>query len=118
MMKNSASGFPWLSTTCVPNWTAEQGECVPLKCANPRDLVDINGNLIGWPVGNAKAGCGETIEYECAEGFVADMNGAADSSRTKPYSLCDDAAGWPNENEGEKGSQGFFSAIQGTCKRK
>lgn len=115
MMKGSATGFPWLSTTCIPDWEAENGQCVPLKCANPRDLTDNNGNLIGWPAGTAKAGCGESIEYECAEGMMADMSNAADSTRSRPYSNCDDNADYPNEQEGERGSQGFFSAVQGTC---
>ena len=105
-------------TTCIPDWEAENGQCVPLKCANPRDLTDNNGNLIGWPAGTAKAGCGESIEYECAEGMMADMSNAADSTRSRPYSNCDDNADYPNEQEGERGSQGFFSAVQGTCVRK
>ena len=114
MMVESENRLPWLNTKCMPDWEVTSGRCVPLKCANPKDMLDSFGNVIGWPIKD-KAGCGEIIEYECAPGMIADMTGF---DREKPYSLCDDSSNFPNANQGEMGSQGFFSEIKGKCVRK
>jgi len=108
-MTNALDNLPYEDRTCGPdgtdmNFNDGAGVCVAVQCANPFDLLDADGNVIGWPI-ESKAGCGGTITYACAEGYAPDGDA--------PTSTCTDSA--PTQTTGDFGKQGFFSAIVGTC---
>jgi hypothetical protein len=111
--------FPWDDVTCSQDDVlgmvfdkSNMGKCVLISCANPHDLVDANGKVIGKPVlapnGDVveKAGCGERLMYDCVEGYEP-------KDGVQPYSDCTDQD--PSLDVDGTGVNGFFSKVVGTC---
>lgn len=103
-MRGAPHSLPWDEAECVaPGWEI-QGKCVPVQCGNAPNLM-FEGRLAGIPV-DQKAGCGETIAYDCAPGFVFEDG-------VQPTATCDDRL--PTADEGDYGTQGFYGDIVGRC---
>lgn len=102
---------PYDSLTCVNGVfdRSAMGTCVPVQCANPHDLLDADGNVIGKALknaaGNYKSKIGQCIEYECADGYEW-------SGDSAPRSCCDDN----DPHNHPSGQFGCYSAIVGGCK--
>ena len=87
---------------------SSMGTCVPIQCANPKDLVDDNGDIVGRPI-SGQAGINECIEYTCAVGFQKEGGRAVTS-------CCKNEA--PSASVDDVGHLAFFGEIEGRCVRK
>jgi len=103
-LAGAASDLPFEDTTCsAPSWSAIQGTCVPLKCGNHIDVANA------MPIEPSAVLCGESITYQCNEGYEA-LNGVA------PTSLCNsDISPLTNSAQDNTGNQGFFDTPVGSC---
>lgn len=92
--------------------TSYMGICHPVQCANPADLLDEDGSVIGKPVRNSngyKNYIGGAIEYKCRDGYV-------NSADHNPYAVCGDVH--PDSDQYPKSGQfGYYGPIIGGCKR-
>lgn len=92
------------------SWTGTSAfKCQKLQCANPHDLVDKAGTVIGWVKdAKLKSDCGGSVTYTCKQGYqFCDKDGK--KVDTAPTSKCNDGS------KPEKGTQGFYDAIVGSC---
>jgi len=108
---DSNTHLPYDILTCVNGIfdRSQMGTCVPVRCANPYDLLDTTGAVIGKPVKGEtafKSFIGGRIEYQCREGY---QNAQADA----PYAVCLDAD--PNTDAHPSGQFGCYGPIVGTC---
>jgi hypothetical protein len=87
---NSIDNLPYDIINCQGgDWIDidTMGQCVPITCTDPYELLDDNDNVIGLAMSES-AIYGECIEYRCADGYEPAQSDS-DNRPVNPMACCD-----------------------------